>query len=187
AGDVAVEGFVRSRHRLGGWKGAPPGRTILRPEVVDERADHADGSRPGAVRRADRLHDILEDGRAAQHAAGTGRHPVERWVGRGELVERREILVEAKDVGDDVEDGIAVAAERLAYGLDRGVSAAAGGDANGPCATAEGKRGLERAGVLVEPVRCEVGEAVRGERARQVDGLAAGADEAELRARWHVG
>jgi hypothetical protein len=89
-------------------------------------------------------------------------------------------------VRDDGEDAVAVAVERLPDRLDRRVAAAAGGDADGPRAAAEGKRRLERAGFLVEPVWREVGEAVRSQRARQVDGLAARAHEAELRAIAHV-
>ena len=49
-------------------------------EVLDERADHAHGRRPRAVRRADRLHDVLEDRRAAEHPAGPARHPGELGV-----------------------------------------------------------------------------------------------------------
>jgi hypothetical protein len=89
-------------------------------------------------------------------------------------------------VGDDREDAVAVAAERLAERLDRRVPAAAGGDADGARAAAEGEGGLERPSVLVEPVRREIREAVRGEDAGEVDGLAAGAGEAKLGTIGHV-
>ena len=89
-------------------------------------------------------------------------------------------------MGHAGEDAVAVAAEGFADRLDGSVAAAAGGDADGSDAAAEGKRRLERAGVLVEPVWREVGEAVRGQRARQVDGLAARAHETKLRAIAHV-
>jgi hypothetical protein len=70
--------------------------------------------------------------------------------------------------------------------LDRRVAAAAGRDANRARAAAEGERRLEGVGVLVETVRREVGEAVRGERPRQVDRLPARPDETKLRATRHV-
>ena len=56
-------------------------------EVLDEGPDHPLGGRPGAVRRADRLHDLLEDGRAADEPPGARRRPGELGVGRGDGVE----------------------------------------------------------------------------------------------------
>src|ERR687883_323152 len=59
--------------------------------------------------------------------------------------------------------------------------ATAGRDAHRPCPSVERERQLERPGVFVEDERRQVGEAVRRERAREIDGLAARSDEPELR------
>jgi hypothetical protein len=55
-------------------------------------------SRP-RVRRADRLDDVLEDGRRAQHAPGAERAP-RQVVVADQLVEGREVLVEPEHVRD---------------------------------------------------------------------------------------
>ena len=56
-------------------------------------------------------------------------------------------------------------------------------DAQRARAAVDGERGLERPRLLVEPVREQLGDAVRGERAPEVDGLAARAHQLELRQR----
>src|SRR5207237_9398027 len=95
--------------------------------------------------------------------------------------ELRQVLVEPQDVRDDLEDAVAVLAERRAERLDGGGAAAAGGDANRAGPAGERERELERPRLLVHPERRQVVEAVRDERAPEVDRLAAGTDEPHLR------
>ena len=170
ARDVLVEVVGRLGHRLRVGEGA-----ALDTEVLDERGHHANRPRPGAVGGADRLHDVLEDGRAPEHPARPAPGPGELVVVRDHRVEARQVLVEPQHVAHDVED-----ARRT---VDVGVSRPALAHAQRARAAVDRERGLERPRLLVEPVRDQLGDPVRGERAPEVDGLAARADQLELRQR----
>ena len=85
--------------------------------MLHDRADHALGRRPRAVGGADRLHDVLEDGRAAEHSPGAGCSPGEIGVLARRGVERGEILVQSQDVSD-VRRGCAPPRRRSADGPD---------------------------------------------------------------------
>jgi hypothetical protein len=97
ADDVAVERLAGDRHRRGGGEGAAAAGRLV-SEVRDEGADHALGRGPRAVRRADRLHDVLEDGGAADDPSGAPGRPGESRVGCGDRVETGEVFVEAEQV-----------------------------------------------------------------------------------------
>src|SRR6185436_15909634 len=64
--------------------------------------------------------------------------------------------------------------------LDARVAGRALADPDEMRAAADVERGLERPRGLVAPVGQQIGDAVRGERALEVDGLAAGAYELDL-------
>ena len=186
AHDVAVEALVGGGHRGGGGEGAAV-RPVRRPggglaEVLDERADHALGRRPGAVRRADRLHDLLEHGRAAHEPAGALRDPGELGVGRGDGVEGGEVLVQPQDVRDRGEDVVRLPRPGARpAAVTRARPASALGDPHRARPRPRQRHGdLERARLLVDPHRRQVDEPVRLDRAPEVDRLAAGAHERQL-------
>ena len=91
---------------------------------------------------------------------------------REQRVELREVLVEPQDVSDRVEH-----LARGAAGDDRVARTCFAND-DGLRPGAE--RELDRPGVVVDPVRRQVGDAVRVHRPPEVDRLSAGADELEL-------
>jgi hypothetical protein len=71
---------LRRRHEVQGLLGTPPAC--------------------GSYERSLRLHDIFENGRGAQHAAGADRTPRQLTVLLDELVEVEQVLVETEHVGD---------------------------------------------------------------------------------------
>jgi hypothetical protein len=145
--------------------------------VLDERGHHPLGRRPGAVRGADGLHDLLEHGRAAEQAASAGGRPREHRVGGRDGVERREVLVEAQEVARRRRDRVGV--DRLAGAHDCPVAAGGGdGELDGP--PRDRGRHAERARDGVDRHRREVGDAVRADRAPEVDRLAARAAQREV-------
>ena len=92
ADDVLVEVLVGGGHCGRGRESASPRSALRRvdggfAEVGDEGVDHPLGGGPGAIGGADRLDDVLEDGRTAGHAAGTAGCPAEIGVVGGEGVE----------------------------------------------------------------------------------------------------
>jgi hypothetical protein len=109
--DVLVEILARLGHRGGSGErptvgAAPRGSQGGLAQMFDERADHADGCGPCAIRGGDRLDDVLEDGRATHQAAGAACGPGEVGVLANLLVEARKILVEAQDVADAVKQSV---------------------------------------------------------------------------------
>jgi hypothetical protein len=73
--------------------------------MLHERVHHAHGRAPRAVRGADRLHDVFEDGWSLEHPSRAGRCPREVGIVLRFRVEARQVVVETKDVpntGDDV-------------------------------------------------------------------------------------
>jgi len=70
-------------------------------EMLDQRADHPNRSRPGAVRGADRLDDVFEDGRACEEPPGAAGGPRELVVVSDRAVKWAEIFVEPKHSFDD--------------------------------------------------------------------------------------
>src|SRR5207247_4691169 len=128
--DVLVARLIDLRHRARRRESAAAVGSA-NTELLDERGHHAHGRGPGAVGRADRLDDVVENGRAAQHPPGAGRGPGElRILPRG-FVERREVGVEPEHVarGLDEEHGVAPPDVRA---LDTGETGAAGADAARP-------------------------------------------------------
>ena len=114
---------------------------------------------------------------------GARRHPREVRIGRGGLVERAQVLVEAQDVRDG---------RGAALGDRRARAPAEHLDLRVPLRPSETRtvvgrlaverqRQLERPRLLVDPVRRQVGDAVRGDRPPKVDRLAARADGARSR------
>lgn len=186
AGHVAVEVLAGRGHRGRGRERAPERPGVWRArrplaEVLDERADHPLGRRPGAVRRADRLDDVLEHGRAPHHPAGARSDPGERGVAGGSRVERGQVLVEPEDVANLIEDALV---DPLA--LDDAVPRSPLPHAHGLRAAAVERDGdLEHLGALVDAGRRQEVEPVRDDCPPQVDRLAAGALQGELEPASH--
>jgi hypothetical protein len=185
---VAVEGLRRGRHRGGGGEGAAERVVQRRPsgglaEVLDDRAHHADGARPGGVRGADRLDDVLVDRLAPQQPARALGHPEKVGVLCCERVELRQVLVDSEDVPHAVEDGFGT----LAGGTgQRSLPASSLSHDHGLRAPTGNRHGrLERARLLVDSVRRQVGDSMGHDRSPEVDRLAAGAREREGRAPGH--
>ncbi len=181
---LAVERIGGGGHRRRGREGARRQVGIIRgvlgrlAEVGDQRADHPFCGRPGAVRRADRLDDVLEEGCAAHHPARSGRRPGEVRVVGQRGVEAGEVGVEPQQVGHRRQDGGGVAVGARAGEGHVGPVGFLARDPDHPHrAVAVAHGGGEGAPLLVDPVRREGGDAVRENRAPEVDRLAARAAE----------
>jgi hypothetical protein len=154
ADDVLVERLVRLGHRRGRRERAA---AVARgdAEVPDERAHHPLGRRPRAVGRADRLDDILEDGRAADHPARPGRGPRELGIRRDADVEPGEVFVEAQHVPHDREQALG-----RRVGRDAQAAAAAGGDPQRLRAPPVQERHRQRGAIRVDLHRRQLDEPV---------------------------
>ena len=150
---------------------AAPARRGRRAELADQRADHPHRRRPRAVGRADRLDEVLEHRRAAQHPPGAGGHPGEvRVLGRAG-VEGAEVVVEAQHVADhggQLADG---APRRRLDPRRRGTAVRDAHDPRAPAGAGSTVSSAEPS--ARDRVRRQVGDAVREQRAREVDRLAA--------------
>jgi hypothetical protein len=148
-------------------------------DLLDESGHHPHRGRPGAVRRADRLHDILEDSWAAQHPTGTPRRPGQGRIGGGEGVEAGEILVQVEHHGEDGGNaGTAMPSESWTEHVDSGAAVVAFGDVNCPRSLAgESHRRDEPPRFLVDTRGREVGHTVRDECAPEVHWLSGRAGE----------
>src|SRR5262249_60181562 len=84
----------------------------LDPEVVDERRRHLPRPGPCRVRRTDRLPDVLEPRRRAQHPPRAGLAPREVGILAREYIEGRQVFVETEHVRDRRAErpGVAIAA-----------------------------------------------------------------------------
>ena len=188
ARDLAVERLVRGRHRLGGReRAAAVGRRVA--EMLDERGRHLRRQRPRAVRRADRLHDVLEDGRAAQHPAGARRRP-------GEVARPRRRRRRTRERSSSSRSMWRTVASRRSRSRTPAAppSSSTAAWPRFPARTRtvrarpppHRQRRLQRPRLLVEALRRQRRDAVRRERAPEVDRLAAAADEAQLAERWSL-
>ena len=186
AHDVRVKGITGGGHRLGcrerptEWAGGRRSEGRL-AEMLDEPPNHAHRRRPGAVGRADRLHDVLEDRQAADHPTRALCRPRELGVELGERVEGREVLVEAEHMAHGGKDRrVRPRARQATLDPHRGAPRLPGLDTHEPRAACRHGHGqLEGALVLVNAHRRKLDETVREDRAPEIDGLAAGPDELE--------
>jgi hypothetical protein len=150
--------------------------------MLDQRSHHAHRRSPRAVRGRDRLDDVFEDGLASQQAARAYARPREVGVLLHERVEIREILVEAENVTDPVQQHVRQLRLRgRAEHGDRRPARRALRDAHRPGLSGrDAQSRLEGASVLVDPVRRKVSDAVGGDRPPEIHRLAARADEGKL-------
>ena len=187
AHDVAEEALVLGGEGGGRREGVRQRISLVThgrvAQMGDERVHHGGGQRPGAVRGADGLHDVLPDGGAPEHPSGPRRDPRELRVVGCSRVERREVLVQAEDVGRGVAERLSGAWRRRGPAHDRDGGAAgpplSDTDAARP-ASPHPDRHVERPRRFVHPQGSEVHEAVRDERSPEVHRLPSGASEHEL-------
>ena len=144
-------------------------------ELVHERGSHPPCAGPRRVRGADRLHDILEDGRRPQHPARAVCAPGQIRVVARDEVEAGEVLVEAEHVPDGSSELVADARRRAPGGEVDAQSTAAFAQAYGSRASGDGECRLQLACPEVDAVRRKLGDAVGDDRACEVDRLSAGA------------
>ena len=79
-----------------------------------ERVHHPNRRAPCAIRRAHRLHDVLEHRGGAEHPAGAASRPGQIGVLRRSDIERRQILIEPQDVRRALENGGERPSDRVA-------------------------------------------------------------------------
>ena len=182
-GDVLEEGVVGIGERRRARERSPLGIAGRGDaELTHDRAHHPHRRRPRAVRRADRLHKILEHGRAAEHPPRAERHPGERGLKRGGRVEHTQILVEAEHVADLGLELRTCAGWRSAAGhLEPSRRGSLRNESNDPRPLAHAQDGLERGSVGCDRVRKQVGDPVRQDRPGEINRLAAGATERDRR------
>ncbi len=171
---VAVEGLRRGGHCGRRRERAAVAAGGALAELLDQHGHHADRGRPGTVGGADGLDDVLEHGRAAQHAAGALGDPGQALVLGRHAVEAAQVLVQVEhDVHGRAQLVGGRGRRRRAEHLHPRRAAAVLRDHDrARLCTAERQRGPQRPGRLVQLCRRQRGDAVRDEGAPQVDRLA---------------
>jgi hypothetical protein len=129
--------------------------------------------REASYERADRLDDVLEHGRSAQHASCTERAPRQLVVAY-ELVEPRQVFVESEHVRDCPHQ------RSIGTAFDPNVPFALG-EAHRSRTAGNCERRRERSSLEIELVRRQLGDPVRDDRADEVDRLPAGSSQQQLR------
>jgi hypothetical protein len=130
--------------------------------------------------RSFRLDDVLKDGRGAEHSTRAEGAPRQLTVLTHERVEAGEVLVETEHVRDRPRERVAsTLADGAGDGLDPELAPALR-QPNGARAAAQRQGRLERARLEVETIGRQLGDAMRHDRAREIDGLAAGATKWEV-------